>query len=53
VSQRTIGGRVRRGVTAETALLLSEVLHTTPHFWMNLQVNHDLWTEQQKRRRAG
>ncbi len=44
----------RRGVTAETALLLSDVLDTTPQFWMNLQTNHDLWVEQQKRlRRAG
>ena len=40
----------RRGVSAETALLLSEVLGTTPQFWMNLQTNHDLWVEQQKRR---
>jgi len=34
--------RKRRGVSAETAWLLSQALGTTPEFWMNLQVNHDL-----------
>jgi addiction module HigA family antidote len=34
--------RGRRGVSAETAWLLSQALGTTPEFWMNLQVNHDL-----------
>ncbi len=32
----------RRGVTAETALLLSRELKTTPEFWMNLQAAWDL-----------
>ena len=41
----------KRGVTAETALLLSDILGTTPQFWMNLQTNHDLWVEQRKRLR--
>lgn len=31
-----------RAVTAETALLLAQCLGTTPEFWMNLQVAHDL-----------
>jgi antitoxin HigA-1 len=35
--------RARRAITAETALLLAEALGTTPQFWMNLQMNHDLW----------
>ncbi len=34
--------RGRRGVSAATAWLLSQALGTTPEFWMNLQVNHDL-----------
>jgi len=33
----------KRGVTAETALLLARALGTTPQFWMNLQVSYDLW----------
>ncbi|MGH8598919.1 MAG: HigA family addiction module antitoxin [Gammaproteobacteria bacterium] len=34
--------RGRRGITPETAWLLSGALGTTPEFWMNLQANHDL-----------
>jgi addiction module HigA family antidote len=33
----------KRGVTAETAILLSAVLKTTAEFWMNLQINYDLY----------
>lgn len=33
----------KRGVTAETAILLSKVLKTTPEFWMNLQNAGDLY----------
>lgn len=33
----------KRGVTAETALLLSRVFGTTPEFWMNLQNSYDLF----------
>jgi addiction module HigA family antidote len=32
----------RRGVTAETALLLARQFGTTPQFWMNLQASSDL-----------
>jgi len=32
----------KRGVTAETALLLAEQFKTTPEFWMNLQNPWDL-----------
>ncbi|MBL6081352.1 HigA family addiction module antidote protein [Belnapia sp. T18] len=31
-----------RAITAETALLLARCFGTTPEFWMNLQVAHDL-----------
>jgi antitoxin HigA-1 len=33
----------KRGITAETAILLSEALDTTPEFWMGVQADHDLW----------
>ncbi len=33
----------RRDMSAETAVLLSQVLKTTPEFWMNLQVACDLY----------
>lgn len=31
-----------RGISAETAILLGRRFGTTPEFWMNLQVVHDL-----------
>src|ERR1700730_10942360 len=31
-----------RGVTAETAILLGERFGTSPEFWLNLQIAHDL-----------
>jgi addiction module HigA family antidote len=34
--------RGKRGVTPDTAWLLSKALGTTPEFWMNLQVSFDL-----------
>ena len=34
--------RGKRGVTAEAALDLAEVLGTSPKLWMNLQVTYDL-----------
>lgn len=34
--------RGKRGVTPETAWLLAGAFGTTPEFWVNLQVNHDL-----------
>lgn len=33
----------KRGVTPETALLLSHFFETTAEFWMNLQTKYDLW----------
>ncbi|MCB4756917.1 MAG: HigA family addiction module antidote protein [Elusimicrobia bacterium] len=36
----------RRDVTAETAVLLSRVLKTTPEFWLNLQIACDLYDAQ-------
>lgn len=34
--------RGKRGVTPQTAWLLSEALSTTPEFWLNLQAAYDL-----------
>lgn len=34
--------RCKRGITPETAWLLSQALNTTPEFWLNLQLAHDL-----------
>jgi len=34
--------RGKRGVTPETAWLLSQAFETTPEFWLNLQASHDL-----------
>ena len=42
----------KRGITAETALLLSEVLDTSPRLWLDLQADHDLWQASKKRERA-
>jgi antitoxin HigA-1 len=33
----------KRDMTAETAVLLSRALKTTPEFWMNLQIACDLF----------
>ncbi|MGH7186585.1 MAG: HigA family addiction module antitoxin, partial [Pseudomonadota bacterium] len=34
--------RGKRGITPETAWLLSQALNTTPEFWINLQAHYDL-----------
>ena len=39
-------GHVR--FTAETALLVSKALGTSPDFWLNLQMQMDVWEGQQK-----
>ena len=38
----------KRGITPETAILLSRIFKTTPQFWMNLQTNYDLFIAQQE-----
>ena len=42
----------KRDVTAETAILLSRVLKTTPEFWMNLQNALDLYEAREHLARA-
>ena len=40
----------KRGITASTAIDLSEELGTTPEFWMNLQQTWDLAKEYEQRK---
>jgi addiction module HigA family antidote len=42
----------RRAVTAETAILLSRALGTTPALWLNLQIAMDLWDAEQRLARS-
>jgi len=42
----------KRGITADTALRLAELLGTTSEFWMNLQVSRDLYKATRRRERA-
>ena len=39
----------KRAVTADTALLLSEIFGTSPEFWMNLQTQCDLYDARRRR----
>ena len=41
----------KRGVSAETALLLAAAFGTTAELWLNLQMTWDLWHARQKLRR--
>ncbi|MCY4615594.1 MAG: HigA family addiction module antitoxin [Chloroflexi bacterium] len=41
--------RGKRGITAETAWLLSGAFGTTPDFWINLQTSYDLATRRPDR----
>lgn len=38
----------KRGITAETALLLSRYFNNNAQFWMNLQTRYDLAVAEQK-----
>ena len=38
------------GISADMALRLSEALGTTPEFWLNLQVQYDLWIASKTKR---
>lgn len=42
--------RGKRGVSADTAWMLSQALGTTPQFWLNLQAAHDLARQRPRRR---
>jgi addiction module HigA family antidote len=36
------------GITANTSLRLSAALGTSPDFWLKMQMQYDLWQEQQR-----
>ncbi|MDH1800907.1 HigA family addiction module antitoxin [Acinetobacter johnsonii] len=38
------------GISADMAIRLSEALATSPEFWLNLQMHHDLWNASQRQR---
>ncbi len=42
----------KRGITPETAWLLSQAFGNTPGFWMNLQVTYDLSRSQPKKQKS-
>jgi addiction module HigA family antidote len=42
----------KRGITADSALDLARVLHTSPELWMNLQMYFDLHKAEQRRKKA-
>lgn len=43
----------KRGVTAETALLLADYFKTTATLWMNLQACYDLYAARKRLERSG
>ena len=45
--------RGRRGITADTALVLAKYFKVSPEFWMNLQTRYDLEVAQSKLVSAG
>jgi addiction module HigA family antidote len=42
--------RGKRGITSDTAWLLSQAFGTSPEFWVNLQANYDLARSRPRRR---
>ena len=51
LSRRSVSEIVRgkKSVSPRTAWLLSQALGTTPEFWLNLQIAHDLAAKRPKR----
>ena len=41
----------KRSVTPDTAFRLSKYFNTTPDFWINLQINIDMWDTLQSHKR--
>lgn len=38
----------KRAMSADFAVLIGKVLHTSPRMWMNLQTNLDIWEAEEK-----
>lgn len=45
---RIINGHT--GISAEMAIRLADALETSPEFWLNLQMQYDLWIASQQTR---
>ena len=45
---RIINGHT--GISAEMAIRLADALETSPEFWLNLQMQYDLWIASQQAR---
>jgi addiction module HigA family antidote len=65
ISQRTFAAKLKwtnaklnelikgkRGITADSALDLAQVLKTTPYVWLNLQMQYDLTAAEKRRMKA-
>lgn len=42
----------KRAMSADFAVLISAVLHTSPRMWMNLQTNLDIWQAEEKLKKS-
>jgi addiction module HigA family antidote len=42
----------KRAMSADFAVLVSVVLHTSPRMWMNLQANLDIWQAEKKMKKS-
>ena len=53
VSRKTVNEicKNRRAVTADTAMMLSRVFGNSAQFWLNLQMQNDLWEAAQDTKR--
>ncbi len=40
------------GISADMAIRLADSLETSPEFWLNLQMQYDLWNASQQKRPA-
>ena len=54
VTRRTVNEicNDKRGITADTALMLSRVFGNSPDFWLNTQHRSDLWHAMHDKKRA-
>ncbi len=44
---RILNGKA--GISASMSLRLSAALHTSPDFWLRMQIQHDLWQASRKK----
>ena len=53
VSRKTVNElcKNKRSITADSAMMLGRVFGNTPEFWLNLQLQNDLWVASQDKKR--